>query len=77
MFALRQKLPFHNRSLCESDHVVENKRKRVLQTGQARLSLRWHGSEDLKWPKTFPSEFSRKLRINLINVRSHLHRPAH
>ena len=26
---------------------VENKRKRVLQTGQARLSLRWHGSEDL------------------------------
>jgi hypothetical protein len=26
---------------------VENKRKRVLETGQVRLSLRWHGSEDL------------------------------
>jgi hypothetical protein len=26
---------------------VENKRKRVLQTGQVRLSLRWHGSEEL------------------------------
>jgi hypothetical protein len=26
---------------------VENKRRRVLETGQVRLSLRWHGSEDL------------------------------
>ncbi|WP_027547611.1 hypothetical protein [Bradyrhizobium sp. WSM2254] len=25
---------------------VENKRKRVLQTGRVKLSLRWHGSDD-------------------------------
>lgn len=26
---------------------VENKRKRVLKTGNVRLSLRWHGSEEM------------------------------
>ncbi len=26
---------------------VENKRSRILKTGQVRLSLRWHGSDDV------------------------------
>jgi hypothetical protein len=25
---------------------VENKRKRVLETGKVKLSLRWHGTEE-------------------------------